>query len=188
MTTKSLASAEGASTKVWWPSRVWYGRPCVASTSSTTSPHWRTHRRCLRGSLPGPLCPQRPSPLRGGEGLYNALPRRGSRRLEGLYPPAVFWRFAAAGPPSAAGLPSAIAPAVLPTPFSGWGRTLELSWGPFRFELDLACLAALLGKTMMSQDVHFRGSWKREQELVLFYTAPTWNFEILPTQKIIFQF
>ncbi len=39
------------------------------------------------------------------------------------------------------------------------------------FELDLACLAALLGEIMMSQDVRFRGYWKREQELVLFYTS-----------------
>ncbi len=86
LTAKSLASAEGASTKVWRPSRAWYGRPCVASTLSTTSPHWRTHCRHPRGSLPGPSRPQRPLPLRGWEGSYDASPRRGLRRLEGLYP------------------------------------------------------------------------------------------------------
>ncbi len=41
------------------------------------------------------------------------------------------------------------------------------------FELDLACLPALLGKIMMSQDVRFRGSWKREQGLVfVLYQLP----------------
>ena len=39
------------------------------------------------------------------------------------------------------------------------------------FELDLACLAALLGELMMSQDVRFRGFWKREREPVLFDTG-----------------
>ncbi len=38
------------------------------------------------------------------------------------------------------------------------------------FELDLACLRVLLGEIMMSQDIHFCGSWKRERELVVFYT------------------
>jgi hypothetical protein len=37
------------------------------------------------------------------------------RGYSGIFPPAVFWRFAATGLLSAAGLPS-FAPAVLPTP------------------------------------------------------------------------
>jgi hypothetical protein len=58
----------------------------MASTSSTTSPHRRTRRRRPRGSLPGPSRLQRPLLLQGGEGSYNASPRQGSRRLEGIYP------------------------------------------------------------------------------------------------------
>ena len=43
--------------------------------------------------------------------------------------------------------------------------------GHFSFELDLACLAVLRGEIMMSQDVRFRGFWKREREPVLFDTG-----------------
>jgi hypothetical protein len=52
------------------------------------------------------------------------------------------------------------------------------------FELDLACLVALLGEIMMSQDVCFSWLfWKMERELVLFVPAPVWNYEILPTPR-----
>ncbi len=57
------------------PSRAWYGRPCTALTSSTTSPHRKTRLRRPRGSLPGPSHPPQPSPLPGGAGLSDALPR-----------------------------------------------------------------------------------------------------------------
>ena len=98
------------------PSRAWYGRPCAALTSSTTSPHQKTCLRCPRGSLPGPLHPPQPLPLRGGAGLSDASPRSRFKETRGTFPPAVVGRFASAGPPPTAGLPSAIAPAVLPTP------------------------------------------------------------------------
>ena len=39
------------------------------------------------------------------------------------------------------------------------------------FELDLASLAEASGKIMMSQDVHFRGSLKKERGLVWFCTS-----------------
>ncbi len=63
-------------------------------------------------------------------GAAFAVARRGGfpRRLapsrfedpRGIFPLAVFWHFAAAGPLSAAGMPS-FAPAMLPTPVRGWG-------------------------------------------------------------------
>ncbi len=71
-----------------------------------------------------------------------------------IFPSAVFWRFAAVDPPSAAGLPS-LAPAVLPTSVLRVGLIFRAIVGAISFELDLACLAALLGKIMMSQDVRF---------------------------------
>jgi hypothetical protein len=71
-----------------------------------------------------------------------------------IFPSAVFWCFAAADPPSATGLPSR-APAVLPTPVLRVGLIFGAIVGTISFELDLACLAALLGKIMMSQDVRF---------------------------------
>jgi hypothetical protein len=114
-----------------------------------------------------------------------AVARRGgfARRLtpsrfeetRGIFPSAVFWRFPAAGPPSTAGLPS-LAPAVLPTPVLWVGLIFGAIVGAILFNLDLACLVVLLGKIMMSQDVHFRGSWKRKQELVLFYTSSRVEF------------
>jgi hypothetical protein len=79
------------------------------------SPHWKTRPRRPRKSLPGPSHPPQPSPLRGGAGLSDALPRRGSRRLGGIFPRPSFGRFTSAGPPPTARLPSAIAPAVPPT-------------------------------------------------------------------------
>jgi hypothetical protein len=60
--------------------------------------------------------------------------------------------------------------------------------GRFAFELDLACLRVLLGKIMMSQDVHFVVLGKGSERWFCFIPAPAWNFEILPPQKIIFKF
>jgi hypothetical protein len=42
-----------------------------------------------------------------------------------------------------------------PCPFSGWGRTSELSWGPFFFYSILAGSRMLLGKKVMSWQVLF---------------------------------
>ncbi len=129
-----------------------------------------------KGITSGPFAPAAAFASARRGGFVRRLAPLRFDKTQGTLPPAIFWHFAAAGPPFAAGLPSAIAPAVLPTLFSGWGQTLELSWGPFWIELDLACLTALLGKIMMSQDIHFCGSWKREQELVLFYTSSCVEF------------
>jgi hypothetical protein len=57
--------------------------------------------------------------------LAFAVVRRGPAPSEfnetrGIFPSAVFWRFAAADPPSSAGRPS-LAPAVLPMPILGLG-------------------------------------------------------------------
>ena len=49
------------------------------------------------------------------------------------------------------------------------------------FELDLACLAALRGEIMMSQDVRFRGFGKGSESRFCLIPAPAWNCEILPT-------
>ncbi len=131
----------------------------------------QSRRRRPTGLLPGPSRPWWPSSSQSGEGLFGALSRRGLRRLKGLSLPQSFYVLLppARQPPPDCHLP--LHPRCSPHPFSGWDRTSELSWEPFFFELNLACLAALLGKVMMSQDVHFCGSWKREQELVLFYTS-----------------
>ncbi len=146
LTAKSLASAEGASTKVWWPSRAWYGRPCVASTLSTTSPHRRTHCHCPRGSLPGPLLLQRPSPLRGGEGSYDALPRQGLRRLEGLYPRPSSGVLL---PPDRPPPPECHLPLHLrcsPRPFQGGAELWSYHGGHFELRLVLAGARRLLGE------------------------------------------
>jgi hypothetical protein len=94
------------------------------------------------GITSGPFAPAAAFAVARRGGFVQCLAPSRFKETRGTLTPAVFWRFAAAGPPSAAGLPSAIAPAVLPTPFSRWGQTLELLWGPFWFELDLACLGA----------------------------------------------
>ncbi len=129
------------------PSRAWYGRPCAALTSSTTSPHWKTRLRHPRGSLPGPSHPPQPSPLHGGAGLSDASPRRGSRRLRGIFP----WPSLGVLPPlDRLPPPDCHLPSHLrcsPRPFSGWGQTSELSWGQFFFYLNLLVRRCFLTKS-----------------------------------------
>jgi hypothetical protein len=63
----------------------------------------------------------------------------------GIFPPAVFWRFSATGPLSAAGLPY-FAPAVLPTPVLRVGLIFRATWEPFFLLLELAGSRMLPGK------------------------------------------
>jgi hypothetical protein len=116
LTAKSLALAEGASTKslAAFPGMVWltlHGLNVIdnipSSENSSSSP---------KGITSGPFAPAAAFAVARRGGFVRCLALSKFEETRGNLPPAVFGHFANAGPPSPAGLPSAIAPAVLPTP------------------------------------------------------------------------
>ncbi len=116
-----------------------------------------------------------PSPIPWGGGVARHIlvaSKFEETRPFGL--PTIFWRFATTGLPSSfCYRRTAIIPhtcGAKTAPVKRQSLTL-LPWGQCSFKLDLACLRVLLGKIMMSQDVHFCCSWKRERALVLFNTS-----------------
>ncbi len=68
----------------------------------------------------------------------------------GIFPPAVFWHFAATGPLSATGLPS-FAPAVLPTPVLRVGLIFGAIVGAILLLLDLACYTKASGQKVRAK-------------------------------------
>ncbi len=70
-------------------------------------------------------------------GFFRRLAPSRFEETQGNFPLAVFGRFTSAGPPPTARLPPDCHPPshlrCSPRPFSGWGQTSELSWGPFSF-------------------------------------------------------
>jgi hypothetical protein len=92
-----------------------------------------------KGITSGPFAPAAAFAVaRWGWFIQRLAPSR-FEETQGTLPPAVFWRFAAAGPPPAAGLPSAIAPAVLPMPVLRVGPYFRAIVWAILFLLDLAC-------------------------------------------------
>jgi hypothetical protein len=99
-----------------------------------------------KGITSGPFAPAAASTVARGGGFVRRLAPLRIEENRGNFPEAVFGRFAAAGPPSAAKLPSAIAPAVLPTPVLRVGPNFGAIVGAIFVLLELAGLRMLPGK------------------------------------------
>ena len=73
-----------------------------------------------------------------------------------------------------------------PRPFPGWGRTSELSWGPFCLETCFGWCTDASGRLMSSQDVHFSPLSERESGLFTSSHAkvqnPTETFRVFRYQ------
>jgi hypothetical protein len=135
----------------------------------------------------GFACALTPRPASAG-GFTQRLAPSNVDETEGFSPSAVF---GASPPMTCPPLPDRH-PSPLrcsPHSLSGRGRTSELPWGPNSFELDLACLAALLGKIMMSQDVRF--SWlfgKVDVRWYWLYQLPRGIAKFYLPQEVLFSF
>jgi hypothetical protein len=134
-TAKSLALAEGASTKslaaflgvVWLTLR---GLDVIDDIPSSENLSLSS-----KGITSGPFAPAAAFAVVRQGGFVQRLAPSRFKETQGNLPPAVFWHFSAAGPPSAAGLPSAIAPAVLPMPILRMGPTFGAIVGAILFYL-----------------------------------------------------
>jgi hypothetical protein len=129
LTAKSLASAEGASTKslAAFPGMVW---PTLRGLDIIDDiPSSENSLLPSKGITSRLFAPAAAFAVARRGGFVRRLAPSRFEETQGNLPPAVFWRFAAAG------LPSAIAPAVLPTPVLRVGPNFGAIKGAILFYL-----------------------------------------------------
>jgi hypothetical protein len=133
LTAKFLTSAEGASTKslAAFPGVVW---PTLRGLDVINNvPSLENSLLLSKGITSGSFAPAAAFAVARRGGFVRRLAPSRFKETQGTLPPAVFWHFATAGPPSAAKLPSIIAPAVLPTPVLRVGPNIRAIVGAILF-------------------------------------------------------
>jgi hypothetical protein len=131
LTAKSLTLAEGALTKslAAFPGMVWptlHGLDVIDDVPSSEN-----SSTLSKGITARPFAPAAAFAFARWGGFVQRLAPSRFKETQGTLPLAVFWHFAAAGPPSVTELPSAIAPAVFPTPVLRVGPNFGAIVGAF---------------------------------------------------------